>query len=89
MVKKIDPEKEGYGPSETIDMSDRNKERLHFLPRNLDEALDALELDNEFLKLGGVFTDQLINQWIKLKHDDIAAIGTMPHPFEFKMYFNL
>lgn len=89
VVKKIDPEKEGYGPSETIDMSDRNKERLHFLPRNLDEALDALELDNEFLKLGGVFTDQLINQWIKLKHDDIAAIGTMPHPFEFKMYFNL
>ncbi len=89
VIKKIDPEHEGYGPSETIDMSDRNKERLHFLPRNLDEALDALELDNEFLKLGGVFTDQLINQWIKLKHDDIAAIGTMPHPFEFKMYFNL
>ncbi len=89
VVNKIDPEVEGFGPSETLDMSERNKERLRFLPRNLDEALDALELDNEFLKRGGVFTDQLINQWIKLKHEDIAAIGTMPHPFEFKMYFNL
>lgn len=89
VVNKIDPETEGFGPSEKLDMSDKNRDKLSFLPRNLDEALDALELDNEFLKRGGVFTDQLIKQWMKIKHEEISAIGTMPHPFEFKMYFNL
>lgn len=90
VVNKIDPETEGFGPiRKTCDMSDKNRDKLSFLPRNLDEALDALELDNEFLKRGGVFTDQLIKQWMKIKHEEISAIGTMPHPFEFKMYFNL
>ncbi|HZW39508.1 MAG TPA: type I glutamate--ammonia ligase [Ignavibacteriaceae bacterium] len=83
-VNKIDPVKEGYGPF------DRNVEdHIHFLPRNLGEALDALALDHEFLRRGGIFTDELLEQWVKVKTEEIDAIGTMPHPFEYKMYFNL
>ena len=59
------------------------------LPRNLEEALDALQADNDFLKRGNIFSDALLDQWIKLKGEEINAINTMPHPFEFKMYFNL
>ena len=37
------------------------------IPGSLDEALEALEADNEFLRVGGVFTDDLIETWIDYK----------------------
>lgn len=89
VLKKIDPAKEGFGPSDTIVHNESGHEHAHFLPRNLDEALDALALDQDFLKRGGVFTQDLIDQWVELKEQEIKSIGTMPHPFEYKMYFNL
>jgi len=48
-----------------------------------------LEADNDFLKRGNIFTDELLEQWVKVKSEEIHAIGTMPHPFEYKMYFTL
>jgi glutamine synthetase len=87
VVNKIDPRKEGYGPYDKNFMEDDNKHKM--LPRNLTEALDALEVDNQFLKRGNIFTDELLDQWVKIKTEEIQAIGTMPHPFEYKMYFNL
>ncbi|MBK7256820.1 MAG: type I glutamate--ammonia ligase [Ignavibacteriae bacterium] len=87
--KKIDPVKEGYGPFDKNIQDDSAREHIQFLPRNLDEALDALAADQEFLKQGSVFSQELIDQWVKLKEQEIKSIGTMPHPFEYKMYFNL
>ncbi len=89
IINEIDPVKEGFGPFDTNIFELEKDKRIHFLPRNLDEALDALREDNEFLKRENVFTDDLINQWIKLKEEEIRAIATMPHPFEYKMYFSL
>lgn len=89
VVNKIDPRKEGFGPYDKNFLEGDDAHRIHFLPRNLAEALDALELDNEFLKRGNIFTDELLQQWIKTKNEEIHSIGTMPHPFEYKMYFNL
>jgi len=89
VVNKIDPVKEGYGPfDKNIDDSNL-KDHIHFLPRNLSEALDALEADNDFLRRGNIFNDELLDQWVTLKQEEIMSIGTMPHPFEYKMYFNL
>ena len=84
IVNRIDPDKEGYGPHDG-DVSTLTD--FHFLPRNLQEALDALEADNEFLQRGGVFPASLITQWLKTKQEEVHAISTMPHPFEYKMYF--
>ncbi len=90
IVNKIDPVKEGFGPYDKNFLEDDDvKNNIKFLPRNLAEALDALEVDNEFLKRGNIFSDELIEQWIKIKQEEIHSIGTMPHPFEYKMYFNL
>jgi len=89
VVNKIDPVKEGYGPFDKNIVDDNIKEHIHFLPRNLAEALDALAGDNDFLRRGGMFTDELLDQWVKLKQEEIKSIGTMPHPFEYKMYFSL
>jgi glutamine synthetase len=89
VVNKIDPVKEGFGPYDKNFLDDKNNETIQFLPRNLTEALDALALDSDFLKRGNIFTDGLLEHWVKLKQEEIMSIGTMPHPFEYKMYFNL
>jgi glutamine synthetase len=89
VINKIDPVKEGYGPYDKNFLENQEDTFIHFLPRNLNEALDALHADNAFLKLNNIFTDELLMQWVKIKEEEIMSIGTMPHPFEFKMYFSL
>jgi glutamine synthetase len=60
------------------------------VPSSLDEALDALEADNAFLKVGGVFTDDLIETWIDYKRiNEIDAIRLRPHPYEFNLYYDI
>jgi glutamine synthetase len=89
IASKTDPVKEGYGPYDKNFLEDDSIENMHFLPRNLAEAIDALEADNDFLRKGDIFTDQLLEQWIKIKREEVHSISTIPHPFEYKMYFNL
>jgi len=59
------------------------------LPRNLDEALDALEEDHDYLINGDVFDEALIQKWISLKRKESSSIAARPHPFEFHMYFEV
>jgi glutamine synthetase len=89
IVNKTDPVKEHFGPFDKNVSDESLKDSIAFLPRNLEEAIDALEEDNGFLKLGGIITDELLEQWIALKKQEINSINTMPHPFEYKMYFTL
>ena len=59
-------------------------------PGSLDEALAALEADNDFLKAGGVFTDDLIETWIDYKRThEIDAVRLRPHPYEFALYYDI
>ena len=88
VVNKIDPVKEGFGPYDK-NFIEEDRSKVTMLPRNLTEAIDALEADNDFLKRGNIFNDELLEQWVKVKNEEIHAIGTMPHPFEYKMYFTL
>ncbi len=89
VVNKIDPVKEGFGPFEENILDTSRGHHIAYLPRNLSEALDALEADNQFLKIGNLFSDELLEQWVNVKQQEIRSIGTMPHPFEYKLYFNL
>jgi glutamine synthetase len=60
------------------------------VPSSLDAALLALEADNEFLKVGGVFTDDLIETWISYKREtEIDAVRLRPHPYEFSLYYDI
>lgn len=45
------------------------------LPRRLDESLDALEDDNEFLRAGGVFDEELIGAWLKGRRTAARSIN--------------
>ncbi|MBY0500620.1 MAG: type I glutamate--ammonia ligase [Alphaproteobacteria bacterium] len=56
---------------------------------SLREALEALDRDREFLKAGGVFTDDLIDAFIELKWEEVHALDVIPQPIEFKMYYGV
>ena len=58
-------------------------------PATLDEALDALQEDSEFLLKGDVFTSDVIHAWIEHKRrNEVDAIRLRPHPYEFCLYFD-
>jgi glutamine synthetase len=75
------------------DLYDLPPEELALVPQvpaSLEQALDALEQDNAFLKAGGVFTDDLIETWIAYKRkNEVDAIRLRPHPYEFTMYYDI
>jgi len=85
--KKMDP----GAPLEknTYELSPREERRLKTVPGSLDEALRALEGDNEFLRRGGVFTDDVIQTWLDYKREnEIDPVRLRPHPWEFHLYFD-
>jgi glutamine synthetase len=88
---RIDPVKEGFGPYDFLlyDLSPEEKAKIKSLPQSLDEALNALEADHEFLLAGGVFPQRLIDIWIKKRRKDAQKYSSMPHPVEYEMYFDL
>ena len=58
-------------------------------PRSLEESLDALKADHEFLLRGDVFTPDVIDTWVWYKQTHEAeAIRQRPHPHEFALYFD-
>jgi glutamine synthetase len=60
------------------------------VPGSLDESLQALESDNDFLRAGGVFTGDLIDTWIAYKREhEIDPVRLRPHPWEFMLYYDI
>lgn len=59
-------------------------------PGSLEEALNALKEDHEFLLRGQVFTPDVIQTWIKYKmKNEVDALRLRPHPYEFVMYYDI
>ena len=56
---------------------------------SLDQALEALDADREFLKAGGVFTDDSIDGYIALKMEEVTQLRMSTHPVEFDMYYSV
>ena len=55
----------------------------------LDQALGALDKDRAFLTAGGVFSDDLIDAYIKLKMTEVQRLRMTTHPVEFDLYYSL
>ena len=55
---------------------------------SLEMALEYLDRDREFLKRGGVFTDDVIDAYLALKRQDVARLRMTTHPVEFDMYYS-
>jgi glutamine synthetase len=72
-----------------FELSAEELAKINHVPGSLDEALDALEEDHEFLLKGGVFTKDLIETWIEYKRKEEAdQIRLRPHPYEFALYYD-
>jgi glutamine synthetase len=84
---KIDP---GKPLDQNIyEMSAAELAKFPKTPGSLAESIDALEQDHTFLLEGGVFTESLINSWIKWKREEeINELALRPHPHEFALYYD-
>jgi glutamine synthetase len=59
-------------------------------PGSLDESLDALKEDHQFLLKGDVFTQDVIDMWIEYKmENEVNPVKLRPHPHEFFLYFDI
>jgi glutamine synthetase len=82
-------------PAEPIDkdlydLPPEEHENIATVPSSLDEALEALEADSDYLLEGGVFTQDLVETWIDFKRsNEIDPIRLRPHPHEFELYFDI
>jgi len=78
----LDPQKAGFGPFNGEDVSN-----VPDLPTSLDQSLDALEKDHEFLS--PAFTSDLIEAWIEKKRKEIRIVNSIPNPIEYELYFGI
>ena len=88
---QIDPHENGWGPYDMNlnHLSDEEKAKLKGLPTSLEQALDALEADHDYLTAGGVFPEELLKNFIKAKREECRQMSMIPHPAEFERYYNL
>jgi glutamine synthetase len=87
ITNKIDP-----GSPMDKDLYDLEPEEEKSIPtvcHSLDQALGILDADREFLKAGDVFSDDLIDAYIKLKMEEVTRFRMSTHPVEFDMYYSL
>lgn len=72
------------------DLPAAEKGAIKNTPGSLNEVLDALEADHEFLLKGDVFTKDTIEAWIEFKRlHEADAVALRPHPHEFALYFDI
>ncbi len=81
---KIDP-----GDAADIDLfEEENINKVTMTVGKLNEALDALEADHDYLTEGGVFTPDLLDAYISYKHEnEVGPVSLRPHPYEFLLYY--
>ena len=87
IANKIDP-----GPPIDKDLYDLAPEEESQIPTvcfSLDQALEELDNDREFLKVGGVFSDDLIDGYLELKEQELTLLRKSTHPVEFQLYYSL
>ena len=82
---KIDP----GAPSDKdlYDLPPEEEKNIPTVCHSLDQALDALDKDREFLKAGGVMSDDFIDAYIALKMQEVTRFRAAVHPLEYQLYY--
>ena len=70
-------------------LSPEEDKKVPSVSDSLDKSLEALDKDRDFLKVGGVFSDELIDHYIALKNEEVDRIRMETHPVEFEMYYSV
>jgi glutamine synthetase len=87
IANKIDP----GAPSDMnlYDLSPEEEAKIPTVCSSLDQALEALDKDRDFLKVGGVMDDDMIDAYIDMKMEDVQQLRMRPHPIEMEMYYSV
>ena len=94
MMAGLDGVKNKIHPGEAMDkdlydLPPEEEKELQLVAFSLDEALEELDKDREFLKAGDVFSDDMIDAYIALKMENVTRLRMTTHPVEFDMYYSL
>ncbi len=94
MMAGLDGIKNKIHPGDAMDkdLYDLPAEEAKAIPtvcHSLDQALEALDADREFLNAGGVFSNDLLDGYINLKMEEVTRLRMTTHPVEFDMYYSL
>ena len=87
VINKIDPGE----PLDTdlYELSPEEAAGVKQVPGSLEEVLDALENDHDFLMQGDVFTQDLLETWLDYKRTaELDEVRLRPHPHEFYLYYD-
>ena len=88
MQNKIDPGEPL--DKNTYELNGNEAKKVPTVPSSLEEAINALEEDTDFLLKGNVFTQDVIDVWVEYKREkEIDAVRLRPHPYEFCLYFDI
>ncbi len=88
---KIDPCDLGWGPiNEDIhNLDEAARQKIEAVPSSLQEALQALEDDHEFLTGTGVFPEDFVSVWVERKMTlEANEVRNRPHPYELTLYYD-
>ncbi|MBN2565555.1 MAG: hypothetical protein JXB46_07570, partial [Candidatus Eisenbacteria bacterium] len=90
MNRRIDPNKNGFGPLDRNihELPPEERDRIVPLPTTLEQALAELERDCAFLSESGVFPESFVRAWVDLKRRESEEVASRPHPMEYDLYFN-
>ena len=93
MMAGLDGIQNKIHPGDAMDKNlyDLPAEELKQVPHvchSLEEALNALDTDREFLTRGGVFTDDMLDAYIALKMEEVQRVRMTTHPVEFDLYYS-
>lgn len=80
------------GDSMDKDLYDLPAEEAAAIPQvcdSLEQALEALNNDREFLTAGGVMTDDMIDAYIEIKRAEVLTLKMSTHPVEFDLYYSV
>ncbi len=94
MMAGLDGIKHQINPGEAMDkdLYELPPEEAQHIPtvcHSLDQALEALDTDREFLKAGGVFSDDFIDGYIALKMQEVTKFRAATHPLEYQLYYTI
>jgi glutamine synthetase len=71
------------------DLPAEEAKEIPTVSHSLEMALEALDKDRDFLKQGGVMTDDMIDAYIALKQKDVMTLKMTTHPIEFDLYYSV
>lgn len=87
VANKIDP---GEAADKNLyDLPPEEGKKIPTVCASLEQALECLDADREFLKSGGVMDDDMIDAYIELKMEEVNEVRMRPHPMEMELYYSV